>query len=122
MLDYTELKNKGGLAPWPEFDDLPFVKVLSGEPKHNGRHDLGNFETRLQVGVWECSTGKFEYTYTGDEICTLLEGRVVITDTDGAAHHFAAGDTFFTQLGETVTWEVLEPVKKIFHIHNKEGA
>ena len=30
MLDYTELKNKGGLAPWPEFDDLPFVKVLSG--------------------------------------------------------------------------------------------
>ena len=34
MLDYTELKNKGGLVPWPLLEELPFVKVLERFP-HN---------------------------------------------------------------------------------------
>ncbi len=121
MLDYSELKDKGGLAPWPAMSELPFINVLSGDPQHRGRHDFGDFESRLQVGVWECSPGSFEYTYPGDEICTLLAGRIRVTDADGVAHEFSAGDSFFTTRGETVTWEVLETVRKVFHIHNRDG-
>lgn len=118
MLDYKELKSKGGLEPWPPFDELPFVKVIEGNPQHSGRFDLGGFETRTMVGVWECTPGKFEYTYPGDEICTLIEGKIRVTEKDGTVHEYGAGDTFYTTKGETVTWEVVEKVRKVFHIHN----
>ena len=45
VLDYTELKDKGGLEPWPTMEELPFVKVLDGKPVHSGRFDLGGFGT-----------------------------------------------------------------------------
>lgn len=121
MLDYNQLKNRGGLEPWPPMEDLPFVKVLSGNPKHFGRFDLGGFETRQMVGVWECTSGKFEYTYPGDEICTLLAGRIRVTEKNGTVHEYKAGDTFFTVKGETVVWEVLEKIRKIFFIHNVDN-
>lgn len=122
MLDYTELKDKGGLEAWPPMSDLPFVNVLDGDPQHKGRHDLGNFESSLQVGVWECTPGKFEYTYPEDEICTLLEGKIRVTDADGKTHEFGAGDSFYTDKGETVTWEVVETIKKVFLTSAKNGG
>lgn len=120
MLDYAKLKN-GSLDSWGAVKDLPNVKVLEGDPVHLGRCDLGSFETRQVVGEWECTPGKFEYTYLGDEFCTLLAGRIRITEKDGAVHEFRAGDTFYTVRGETVTWEVLEKVRKIFFEHNLDN-
>jgi len=119
MLDYKKLKNSE-LSPWPNLTELPFVKVTSGEPQHQGRHDIGDFTSRLQVGVWECTPGTFEYTYPGDEICTLVSGSIDITDSQGDVHTFSAGDTFFTEQGETVTWQINETVRKVFQIHNKD--
>ena len=121
MLDYAELKDKGGLEAWPAMSELPFIKILEGDPQHQGRFDHGGFTSRIQVGIWECTPGKFEYTYPGDEICTLLAGRITVTDADGKAHDFSAGDSFFTVAGETVTWEVHETIRKVFNIHNIEG-
>jgi uncharacterized cupin superfamily protein len=121
MLDYTTLKDKGGLEPWPAFKDLPFAKVLEGNPVHEGRFDLGGFGTRTMAGVWQCTRGKFEYTYPGDEICTLLEGHIRVTDKDGKVHDYRAGDTFFTSKGEFAIWEIVEPVKKVFFIHDLDA-
>ena len=121
MLDYKKLKDEETLSPWPPLTELPFVEVKGGDPQHQGRHDIGDFTARLQVGVWECTPGKFNYTYPGDEICTLVDGKIRITEADGETHEFGAGDTFFAIQGETVTWEVIETVRKIFQIHNKDG-
>ena len=118
MLDYTELKDKGGLEEWPAMSDLPFIKVLEGDPKHYGRFDLGGFTTRTSAGVWECTEGRFEYTYPGDEIATVLSGLIRLVDENGTAHEYGPGDTFYTSKGETVTWHVVEKVRKIFHIHD----
>ncbi len=76
MLDYVTLKDEGGLEPWPPLEELPFVNVLDGNPVHEGRFDLGGFGMRTMAGVWQCTPGSFEYTYPGDEICTLLQGKV----------------------------------------------
>ena len=122
MLDYTELKDKGGLEPWPSMEDLPFVKVLEGEPVHSGRFDVGGFGTRTMAGVWQCTPGRFEYTYPGDEICTLLEGKIQLVCEDGKTHNYAAGDTFYTRKGEVATWTVIETIRKIFHIHDPDAA
>lgn len=121
MLDYTELKDKGGLEPWPPMADLPFIKVLEGDPQHAGRFDLGGFGIRTQAGVWECTTGKFEYTYPGDEIATLLEGHISLVDEDGKTHEYRAGDTFYMRKGEVATWTVIEKIRKIFFIHDPDA-
>ena len=123
MLDYNELNNTDGLVAWPPFSDLDFINVLSGDPQHRGRHDLGTFDTPLQVGVWECTPGKFEYTYPDDEFCTLLDGHIKVTDADGNIHEFKTGDSFFTVQGEKVTWEVIETIRKVFFSCSKiDGA
>lgn len=121
MLDYTKLKDEGGLTPWPAMAQLDFVKVLEGDPVHSGRFDVGGFGTRTMAGVWQCTPGRFEYTYPADEICTLLEGRIQVGDEDGRTHEYEAGDTFYTRKGEVATWTVIETVRKIFHCHNPDS-
>ncbi len=121
MLDYTELKDRGGLEPWPPMAELDFIKVLDGDPVHSGRFDVGGFGKRTMAGVWECTPGRFEYTYPGDEICTLLEGRIQLVCEDGKTHDYKAGDTFYTRKGEVATWTVIETIRKIFHIHDPDS-
>jgi len=122
VLDYTELKDKGGLEPWPMMEDLPFVNVLEGKPVHSGRFDVGGFGIRTSAGVWQCTPGKFEYTYPGDEICTLIEGRISLVDEEGRAHEYGPGDTFYTRKGEVVIWTVIETIRKVFHTHDPEAV
>ena len=68
------------------------MPVLFGEL--SGRFDVGGFGMRTMAGVWQCTPGKFEYTYPGDEICTLLEGEISLVDEQGKTHEYRAGDTF----------------------------
>ncbi len=121
MLDYNEFKDGGELEAWPPFGEMSFVKVLEGNPEPAGRFDVGGPETRTMVGVWQCTPGKFEYTYPGDEICTLLAGRIRLTDEDGKVHEYTAGDTFYTRKGEVAVWEVIETMRKIFFVHNADA-
>ncbi len=121
MLDYTELKDKGGLEPWPPMKELDFIKVLDGDPVHSGRCDVGGFGKRTMAGVWQCTPGRFEYTYPGDEICTLLEGRIQLVCEDGKTHNYTAGDTFYMRKGEVATWTVIQTIRKIFHIHDPDS-
>ena len=102
MLDYTELKDKGGLEEWPGFDELPFAKTLEGDPVQSGRFDVGGFGTRTMAGVWACTPGSFAYTYPGDEICTLLEGKIRLVAEDGEAHEYVAGRHLLQQQGRSV--------------------
>ncbi len=121
MLDYTELKDAGGLVPWPPMVDLPFIKVIKGDPIHSGRFDVGGFGVRTMVGEWSCTPGSFEYTYPGDELCIIVEGRIRLKDEDGKMHEYGAGDTFYTRKGEVAIWQVLETVRKVFLIHDPDA-
>ena len=42
MLDYTELKEEGGLVLWQPMEELPSINVLEGDPIRSGRFDIGN--------------------------------------------------------------------------------
>ena len=92
-----------------------------GIPVQSGRFDVGGFGTRTMAGVWACTPGSFAYTYPGDEICTLLEGKIRLVAEDGEAHEYVAGDTFYNSKGEVWNWTVIEPVRKIFHIHDPDS-
>jgi uncharacterized protein len=73
-------------------------------------------------GIWASSVGAFEVSYTEEELCVLLEGRVRLTDSSGQAREFGPGGAFVIPAGFTGVWENLEPVKKIYAIWQPPNA
>ena len=68
------------------------------------------------AGIWQSSVGAKTVSYTEEEVCVILEGRVRLTDLQGNAKEFGAGSTFVLPAGFIGTWETLEAVKKIYVI------
>ena len=68
------------------------------------------------AGIWHSSVGAKTVSYTEEEVCVILEGRVRLTDLVGNAKEFGAGSTFVLPAGFKGTWETLEAVKKIYVI------
>ncbi len=44
-----------------------------------------------------------------------------MTEQDGTTHTYTAGDIFYTNKGEKVTWVIEETVRKVFFIHDPES-
>ena len=72
------------------------------------------------AGIWHSSVGAKSVSYTEEEVCVILEGRVRLTDLDGNAKEFGAGNTFVLPAGFKGTWETLEAVKKVYVIWEKK--
>jgi uncharacterized protein len=68
------------------------------------------------AGIWSSSVGAKSVSYTEEEVCVILEGRVRLTDLSGNAKEFGTGSTFVLPAGFKGTWETLEPIKKIYVI------
>jgi uncharacterized cupin superfamily protein len=68
------------------------------------------------AGIWASSVGVMKISYTEEELCVILEGKVKLTANDGSSVVFGPGSTFVIPAGFIGTWETLEPVKKIYTI------
>ncbi len=63
--------------------------------------------------VWECTAGRFDWTYHLDETITILEGSIVLSDGGNAPRRLGPGDVVFFPKGSQVAWEVDGYVKKV---------
>ena len=89
--------------------------ALSGDPKMH----LGELIARkdLQVGVWHCTPGVWEYDfYEENEVMLMLSGRMRLTDADGNATELTKGDVFYIPRGWSGKWETLETMEKMYVI------
>lgn len=68
------------------------------------------------AGVWSSSPGAIKISYTEEELCYILEGRVRLIDNQGGIKEFGPGSVFVIPAGFEGTWETLEPVKKVYTI------
>ena len=102
------------LDPWPISDDL----ITGGNPVAKGRFMWQSDDKRLGNGVWSCERGSFNWNYTWDETIYFIEGAAIITDQDGNSDTYRAGDFFFVPAGTRTRWEVIEPVRKVFHLRS----
>lgn len=102
------------LDPWPFDNPASDYKILRGDPRASGRLDAGGNEARSRLGIWACTVGAFECTELGDELQTILSGRLTLTRDDGKAIDCGPGDCIFTRKGERVTWDIHEDVTKVF--------
>ena len=73
------------------------------------------------AGIWASSVGAFKVSYTEEELCFLLEGRVRLTDGSGTVREFGPGSAFVIPAGFEGVWETLEPVKKVYAIWQLDG-
>ena len=81
-------------------------ETFTFEEMHSG-------EVTVKVGVWEAGMGELilnNFPFT--EYVLMISGSVIVTEKDGLAKTFGAGDTFVIPKGWTGTWDVQERMKK----------
>ena len=61
--------------------------------------------------IWQCEASTFDWAYTEQETCLLLEGEVTVRDENDSVN-FGAGDMVIFPEGLECTWQVKKPVKK----------
>lgn len=83
----------------PQRDDVIFT------------NDHGNFK----VGIWDTQAMLTDMEpFPWHEFCQILDGEVTITEEDGTAHHFKAGDVFFIPNGTVCKWDVPTYLRKYY--------
>ncbi|NIR25899.1 MAG: DUF861 domain-containing protein [Phycisphaerae bacterium] len=96
---------------------FPADRVLGGSPEQTMFNQFQDPSEQMLSGIWDCTEGKWQADYSAkSEFCHILSGKVVLTDKDGTASTFAAGDSFVIPMGFEGTWEVVEPVRKLYAI------
>jgi hypothetical protein len=100
--------------------DIPASKL---EPRGQVAEPVGlpvasirssSFHNEPDVGIWECSAGKWRRQVTNGEFCYFLAGRCIFHADSGRAIAIEAGDVVFFPPNTTGTWEILETVRKTY--------
>ena len=121
MHKYPRDEVPAGLEPWPFDNPASDYRILRGEPRASGRLDAGGNDRGSRLGIWSCTEGAFECTELGDELQTILAGRLTLTRADGEAVEAGPGDSIFTRRGERVVWDIHETVTKVFFTYLAAG-
>jgi hypothetical protein len=100
----------------------PAVHETSAEPEKlisgSGAQTVQNFYTdgsrQFHTGIWSGDVGAWKVRYSEHEFCTMLEGRVRVSDYTGASVELTPGDHFVIPAGFEGVWSVLEPARKLY--------
>lgn len=66
------------------------------------------------VGIWECSPGKWHRQIKTAEFCHFLSGRCTFTSESGQKIEIAAGDAVYFPANSLGVWDVHETVRKVY--------
>jgi uncharacterized cupin superfamily protein len=99
------------LASWP----LPNDWVLEGSPEPRGVVLSRSDDSRIIRGVWECTPGRFTWTFSYDETLVVESGRATVELDTGETVELAPGVMAFFGRGHESTWTVHETLRKGFH-------
>ncbi len=116
------IPSKGAIGGLEPTDYIPLDTVLSGKPNERGRSLYADQTGQLDAGVWECEPNTHEIAAAPyDEFVYLLEGRIDVIDDEGNTESYRAGDSFMMPRGCKCTWDVKEPVRKLYVVLTAES-
>ena len=116
------IPSAGAIAGLEPTDYIPPETVQSGDPRERGRSLYADQTGQLDAGVWECEPNRHVIEAAPyDEFVYLLQGRVDVEDDQGAIETFKAGDSFMMPRGCKCTWDVKEPVRKLYVVLTAEA-
>jgi len=98
---------------------MPIEKrdILEKDPQAKGK-DIFTSENKFFVGIWEANISKFNYTYEEDEVCYILKGKAIVKKKNRKIE-LNPGDLVFFEKGESVVWQILSKLRKIYFIYEK---
>jgi uncharacterized protein len=96
---------------------IPRPWILEGSPVARDKRLAGSADGLATAIMWDCTAGRFNWFYDGDEIAHVLEGSVIIEDAAGMRQGLQAGDTFLFAAGSRYQWTVPGYVRKIAFLH-----
>ena len=94
-------------------------RVITGAPTERLNNVFTNTKENFFCGVWESTTGKWNLNYTEDEFCYLIEGKAILTDSEGNSEEINPGDGFVIPAGYQGTWETIGTAKKFYSIYEE---
>ncbi len=105
--------------------DLPEMPIdptwiLEGLPIARGAVLIQSADKKVSTGLWECTAGRFRWTFAWDEFVHILEGEVSIQQENGPALTLRPGDTAHFPVGLTTEWLVPLHVRKVFTVRTAE--
>jgi uncharacterized protein len=93
---------------------IPSDWVLEGKPEARVKHLAKATDDGLAVALWDCTAGKFNWFFQGDEFVHILEGEVTISNEDGSDKRvLKPGDVAYFIAGTHSIWQVDKYVKKV---------
>ena len=63
-------------------------------------------------GIWEKEPSEFEWSYSEQETCLILEGKATVVPQEGASAAFGAGDYVIFPQGMQCTWKIEKKIRK----------
>ncbi len=105
----------------PEIDFPKPERLVRGNPRRATVNLYTDPAGELSSGIWSCEPGAWNIDFPAgkDEYFHVLEGRLRITGTTGAAEQFGPGDAGVIPAGFKGLFEVLEPVRKHYVVSDK---
>ena len=102
--------------PAPAFDHPRPDRLVAGNPQRTTWEHFLTTNGDLSAGIWACEPGAWNIAFAPgkDEFFCVIEGRLRITDSAGAAAEFGPGDACVIPAEFTGTFEVLETVRKYY--------
>jgi hypothetical protein len=100
----------------PVDSPIDAAKLLAGTPRASVDNRYSDPSQRFHCGTWASTPGRWRVSYTENEFCYLLEGRVRLTADDGTVCEFGPGSAFVVPAGYSGTWETLESARKHYAI------
>lgn len=106
------IKPLGLNQPLPELYSVGSVTalgstVVEGDPQASVAMIHGAPTDNLTCGIFACSKGKFTMIYPFDELSTVHEGSVKLTDVKtGKTVEYHKGDSWFAEKGTEVLWDI----------------
>ncbi len=76
-------------------------------------------EAGLDAGVWEHSVGSSTDSF-GDEVFVVLAGRGVVRCGSGGSIDLAPGVVGVLHAGDVTTWEITEPLRKVWIVRSQD--
>lgn len=98
--------------------DLTDPQAFTGEDRRELNHTFfATPDESILAGVWECAPCREAIdSYPVHELMSVISGSVTVTDAQGAAETFTAGDSFFIAKGTPCTWHITETLRKFYMI------
>ena len=116
------IPSQGAIPGLEPTDYIAPETLQSGDPQERGRSLYADQTGQLDAGVWECEPNRHVIESAPyDEFVYLLQGHIDVIDAEGGVETYKAGDSFMMPRGCKCTWDVKEPVRKLYVVLTHEA-